>query len=134
MTDNELIIIKNILEQTQNIIKKEIVNRRSGVQTQLYSVTKLEDEKQLSKEDPHDSYIFTYLNVQISIYRNKRDMKYSVLCQNWQPNKRSKKGYTFYKNRESFGSKNYLKEAIELFEMLVLEFIKEKQSIEEKLY
>lgn len=134
MTDNDLITIKNILEQIQNIINKEIVDRRSGPKTQLYSVTKLEDEKQLSQENPHDSYIFTYLNVQISIYKNKRDNTYSVLCQNWQPNKRSEKGYTFYKNRTSYGSKHYLKEAIELFEMLVMEFIKEKQSVEEKLF
>lgn len=133
MTDNELVTIKNILEQSQNIIQKEIINRRSGIKTDLYSVTKLEDEKQLSKENPQDSYIFTYLNVQISIYQNKRDKTYSVLCKNWQPNKRSEKGYTFYKNRASFGSKHYLKEAIELFEMLVIEFIKEKQSVEEKL-
>lgn len=133
MTDNELVTIKNILEQSQNIIQKEIINRRSGTKTDLYSVTKLEDEKQLSKENPQDSYIFTYLNVQISIYQNKRDKTYSVLCKNWQPNKRSEKGYTFYKNRASFGSKHYLKEAIELFEMLVIEFIKEKQSVEEQL-
>lgn len=135
MTNEDLITIKKLSQQLEEIAIKEISNRRTVSLSSLYTETKYEDEKKLSSDNPYNYYLFKDLNVAIYIYIGKKTFKYSVCLENWQPKPYKIIGNKkIYKNRVSVGFKDTLNEALELFYSLIKEYLSQKLSDMELLF
>lgn len=124
---------KTLLEISEKILQ----SRRSRLLQGLYSETKLEDETQLCKQDPENYYYFRSLNVCIYIHKIKSSGTFTVSCENWQykPLKQFKE-VRVYRGVKSYGAKETLDEAIELFYQIINFYLSDnfKTAIQEDIF
>lgn len=135
--NDDIVKLNDSAKIVSEISDKILKFRRSRLLQGLYSETKIEDETQLCQINPESYYYFRCLNVCIYIHKIKSTSTYTVSCENWQykPLKQFKE-VRVYRGVKSYGSKETLDEAVELFYQIINFYLtdKYKSAIQEDIF